>query len=214
MNREDHRESVKGVNLDVRAQSEQTCKLPYMDREGQSTYEQGSEICCLKILDLPQKMSPLGVIRLIKMNTGMVDSERSNVKVLWVKSYHVNQESKKTEACVLMPERLASKMINMTGSTIDGIPIKVRRVQVCRYHGKIGGCRDGNCQFFHPNGKVADEDGDSTGVVRSNRSCWYEVEERCPFGKNCFFQHKNCGDDGNSSVHVAKNSVNRMVSGI
>ena len=80
--------------------------------------------------------------------------------------------------------RMATHLINYPAYTTLLVSIKG---QVCRHHRKVGGCKDGNCQFYHPNGKITNENDDSTEVVWSNRSCWYEIEERFPVWEKLFF---------------------------
>ena len=186
-----------------------------IDRGDQSNAQDG-EICCVKILGLPQKISQEGVLRIIKMNAGMGNSEASQVKVRWVKQYQGAHGEPKTEACVVMSKVLAENIMKITGSKIDGFPIEVREVLVCKYHGKVGGCSDLNCQFFHP--EATGENNRNENQSRngqSNRPCWFEFEARCPFGKSCKFQHRNsemC--DVGSCSNGSKNDTNRMVSGI
>ena len=105
----------------------------------------------------------------------------------------------KTEAVVMMPETLAQNLlINSNGRIIDGCPMEVRRLSVCKLSGQIGGCKTKDCKSFHP-GNSSESD-NSGRFVRSNRSmCWHKFEDSCPFGKGCYYQHEEAVENKDRS---------------
>ena len=190
------------------------CGSTFMDRGDQCNAQDG-ESCCVEILGLPQNTLREGVPRIIKMYAGMDNSEANQMKVRWAREYHGAHGEPRTEACVVMSQVLGVKTLKITGNKVDGFPIEVRRVMVCKYHGKVGGCTNLNRQFFHPEATENNRNQNQSRNVHSNRPCWFEFEARCPFGKNCKFQHRNkemC--DVGHCASGSKNDMNRMVSGI
>ena len=88
----------------------------------------------------------------------------------------------------MMPETLALNLLNLNGRIIDGYPIVVKSLSVCKFSGQVGGCENKDCRSFHPG--TSNESDNSGRSVRTHKPmCWYEFEDCCPFGKGCYYQH-------------------------